>query len=198
MIYILSDDGFFSSGLQFIFKEREKDVCVIDPDSFEQGPPALSATDIVYIAIEDAVLLKIWLTRVMGFRARVVVFVDVAMPARVNCFCQCKIISKKTALHTLFRLLSDDNNRNKARYTPHLSRRETDILTLFSGGWNAYQIASRLHICDKAVSLHKKNALQKLGLNHLTAQSVLIYANVYRNIECSVGIRGNESLFRQK
>ncbi|WP_330982413.1 MULTISPECIES: LuxR C-terminal-related transcriptional regulator [Enterobacterales] len=196
MIYILSDDRFFSSGLYHIFSAKNKEICVIESNVIERYRLLLTEDDIVFVAIEETEVLKNWLRKMLGFRSRVVIFVNVDMPARVNFYCDCKIISKKISANVLLRILSGKKNKENARYAPLLSKRETDILTLFSGGWNAYQIATRLQICDKAVSLHKKHALQKLGLNHLTAQSVLIYANVYRNIECSAGMRRNEGVFR--
>ncbi len=48
-----------------------------------------------------------------------------------------------------------------------LTNRETEILKLLSQGLSNKEMASRLYISDQTVSVHRKNIMRKLNVNHI-------------------------------
>lgn len=181
MIYIISDDSFFSLGAQHLFDEQSKKTVLIDchrPDvnvvqyRFSKRDTLILATDNVKIIALVVALARLYNTHV--------IFVVDQLGQNTQELIELRmldVITKSMPTEALLHLI--DAEAGPRDRMPALTARETHVMELLAKGNTPQRISAALSISIKTVCTHKVSALKKLGLNHLNARSVFIYGQIH-------------------
>ncbi|HGM5491311.1 TPA: response regulator transcription factor [Serratia fonticola] len=182
MIYIISDDNYFSLGAEEIFLSAREKVTTINANSHKDKLRTLSFTssDVLILSVENAEIITLMLAIARFSSSKVLFVVDNTSERtmiNINSWSQ-GVLSKKTPTHLFARVVDIDMSYLKA--VPLLTLRETCVMNYLAQGKTPYKISKELNISIKTVCAHKISALRKLGLNHLNARSVLIYERIFQ------------------
>jgi DNA-binding NarL/FixJ family response regulator len=184
MIYLVSDDSFFTLGAEAFFSTENKNVTVIDVNIEKERLSTLNFTgeDILLIAIEQADIITALLAIARMHGAKVLLVMDNASDKTLNNINQWSqgVLAKKMPLNDLLNLLEADFTYLKD--LSFLTRQEIKIMQELTTGKTPHNISRELNLSVKTICGHKVNALRKLGLNHLNARSVMIFGKICRGL----------------
>lgn len=181
MIYLFSDDSYFLLGVSASINETKKRINLVNVN-IDGGlllEPRFSPKDTLILAMECTENATSFLTsaRICGARILLVIdytsketMIDIKAGAR-------GMLTKKMKLDDLRRYL--DTDYSCMREMPFLTGQEMKVMGCLMTGKTPYRVSKELNLSVKTVFTHKLNALNKLGLNHLNARSLLIYGSMY-------------------
>lgn len=180
MIYLASDDSFFTLGAEYFFSAENKKVTVVDVNIGKEKLSTINFTDedILLIAIEQADVINTLLTVARTHDTKVLLVMDNASNNTLNTSSQWSqsVLCKKMPLKVLLELLEADFTYLKDLF--FLTRQEIKIMRALTTGKTPYNLSRELNLSVKTICCHKVNALRKLGLNHLNARSLMIFDKI--------------------
>lgn len=179
MIYIISEDNFFTLGLIASLKTAELNAIHISLYEFGRIKEQLKDNDIVLGCIqsrENSLLLSKLAQHV---ECKVIHFIDTVFEKNIIETYRKKLISKKVDKVELISTIKFFEVRDCLRPVT-FSKSETTIMDLLTQQKDAFRISKLMGISPKTVFAHKLNALKKMGFNHLNSRSILIYESVFK------------------
>lgn len=179
MIYLASDDSFFTLGTEATFSAAHIVVTQIDANVTKEALSKVifNSKDILVIAIEQADIIIDLMATARRQDAKVLLVMDNASDSTFSSIHQ-GVLPKKMPLEALLPLLEGDETylQNLQR----LTRQEVKIMRELTTGKTPYYLAKELNLSVKTICSHKVSALKKLGLNHLNARSMIIFGKICR------------------
>lgn len=176
MIYLTSDDSFFTLGVKEVFNSTKKDITLIDVARGKESLIKMSFTheDILLIALEQADVITPLLATARKNGTKVLLIMDNASDNHQG------VLSKKMPLDALLKFLDADMTYMNDLF--FLTRQEIRVMRGLTIGKTQHSLAREFNLSVKTICCHKVNALRKLGLNHLNARSVLIFGKICRGL----------------
>jgi DNA-binding NarL/FixJ family response regulator len=179
MIYVISDDYYFSLGVQTVFAETDQNIRII-PYSDDDWIPQirqLTDTDILLLAVENTAVLRIILRMLSAKRTRVSLFLK-NISSSDEFIRQTGVIRRQIPVESLIKDVTQAIRHNGARkVVNHLTFSQRFVLESLTRGSSLSKIAETLHISEKMVYGHKSNALNRLGLtSEMNCRNLLIYS----------------------
>lgn len=183
MIYLASDDRYFSLGIKALLSAINKNVALIDlPLMQEAGVlPAFARHDTLMLAVDGVDAL----TRLLGAAcvsgSKVLLIMDNACERTLTYSVPLspRILSKKMPLECVPQLLDVACLKDLS----FLTTQEINIMCYLASGKTPYHIARALNLSVKTISAHKFSALKKLGLSHLNSRSVFIFGLLFNGFK---------------
>lgn len=177
MIYLASDDRYFSLGVTALLSAMGKTVVVIDLAWVQETgvAPALSPDDTVLLAIEHAGTFTRWLSIVRRCGSKVLLVMEHVCQRRESPMIlrpMC-ILPKNMPILYFPRLF--DAGVTCQNDLSFLTYQEVSVMRGLACGKTPFRIARELNVTMKTVCSHKYNAIKKLGLSHLNSRSLLIF-----------------------
>lgn len=183
MIYIMSDDDFFSLGVWSVFNNSGEYISILpfSLDSWQRQFDMLNNNDILLLAVEFMDLTGQMYQYLSMKDIRVCLFINNAhgyeyftghhgivsrrIPASMIIEAVCRAV-KKNAL---------------SRITDKLTPSERLVMDYLSNGVSVSRIAEFLNVTEKTVYNHKKQAIHRMGINKLRNKAILIYGCINLN-----------------
>lgn len=179
MIYVISEDTYFSIGIGALLKNAEIEVHCISLDTFFNINTDIESNDIVLLCAQSRANSMVLAKLARNTEGKVVFFIETIEKNNIFHDYSRGIISKKTSKEDLVTLIQSLND--KFVISPMLlSEMETVVMDMFVQQHTAYNIARLLKLSEKTISTHKTNALRKLGLSNLNVRSVLLYERIFQ------------------
>ncbi|WP_189389344.1 helix-turn-helix transcriptional regulator [Buttiauxella sp. B2] len=176
MIYVYSDDVYFSLGLQHILLEAGMDVVLATTGyDFENGSVSYSTQPgLLIVDSHNLSSMQRIVESAMDNGINVIYVEEGGLSLKEECLWPYGILPKKTPVNTLPFIIS---NLRRARvcWYKHLTVREMSVMNELVKGTSSKDVSKNLCISVKTVSGHKFNALKKMGLTRMNAQAVYIY-----------------------
>lgn len=179
MIYIISEDYFFTTGLTSLLQLANMNAIPISLYEFSMLNSYITNTDIILMCIQsrDAVAALTKLTR--HSLGKIIYFIDTAIEKVVfNEECV-SLLSKKISSFKAIKTIKRLSTRSSTR-SALFSSQEVIIMDLLTEQKDANRIARKLKLSVKTVCAHKMNALRKMGVNQLNARSILLYESIFK------------------
>lgn len=181
MIYIFSDDSYFSLGAHSLLRgngypTKIIDIAMLSKVTFESNDSVLLSVDDVHLIDKIYLLASSSGTNIVNMVRGDVISQycdDAPMPS---------FLSKKSKLSELVSFLESVNNK-KNKITYNLTIREIEIMNELLKGKSNHKVSKELQISEKTVSGHKLSALKKLGLSGLNSRALVIYGNYRSNLQ---------------
>lgn len=183
MIYLASNDSYFTLGVTALFSSINTEVGIILFN--EDGLailPKLTHDDTLILAIERAETLTQLLTSARTQGAKALLIMDNASERTMKNINQWSrgVLSKKMPLDSLPQFI--EANCAHLKDLSFLTAREINIMGSLATGKTPYGISRELNLSVKTIFTHKISALKKLGLNHLNARSLLIFSKIFQGL----------------
>lgn len=184
MIYLISDDSYFTLGVEAILGSINNSLtpAYLNGEKEYIWKPEFTSDDILLIAVEHTEFISGLLEIARNHGTRILFIMDSILDDSITSpsLWSQSILSKKMPLDTLPKLLECEFTYLKD--LSFLTRSEIKVMKALTKGQTPYKIASELNLSVKTIFTHKVNALKKLGLNHLNARSVLIFGKVCQGL----------------
>ncbi|QXN60542.1 helix-turn-helix transcriptional regulator [Serratia fonticola] len=184
MIYLATDDYYFSLGVEAIFHGLNRPITLIPLDEADDTGvlPTLTSDDTLLLAVEQTEMLTLLLVWARCQGARALLIMDNASARTLNNITQWSqgVLSKKMPLANL--PLCVGAGCAHLKDLSFLTAREISIMGSLAGGKTPHRISRELNLSVKTIFSHKLSALKKLGLNHLNARSVLIFGKIFQGL----------------
>ncbi|UHM93627.1 helix-turn-helix transcriptional regulator [Rahnella victoriana] len=188
MLYIFSDDFYFSRGAAAMLSEKGVQACAIhttDLQYFCEFHP-LCHTDVIIVTFGDVPMMATVLNLARKNKVRVVFVMNIRQSAEPRLLWEQGILSKNltkgvfmsalaTALTAPVRLLSE------------LTSLEQNVLDELLAGKDGACVSAKMQLSIKTVSRHKLSALRKLGLHNLNSRAIVLYGK-YRQVQLYKGL----------
>lgn len=183
MVYVISDDIYFSLGLTCLLHKAGFETYTVDNQSTEYTN-WVSSEDIVLIDAQSIVNYKPQIDSARIRLARVIFLYSLELSNELKMVNNPLFFSKKISIDTLLKLIFKVQSLKHLRTTPNyifssLTLREQFVMRLTSSIWHIDSIARILNVSDGTVYAYRNSALKKIGLSHLNAVSMLIYKQVF-------------------
>ncbi|MGL5389654.1 MAG: LuxR C-terminal-related transcriptional regulator [Serratia sp. (in: enterobacteria)] len=177
MIYLASDDSYFSLGVAAIFSAEKKGVTLVDVNLGKEALDKISFTsqDTLLIATEQADIITALLAVTHRHGTRVVLIMDYLFDITSTSIHQ-GVLNKKMPCSAFFKFL--ENDFVYLQDLSFLTRQEIKIMRGLTTGKTPQNLSRELNLSVKTICGHKINALKKLGLSHLNARSVLLFGHI--------------------
>ncbi|WP_261147768.1 LuxR C-terminal-related transcriptional regulator [Serratia fonticola] len=179
MIYVISEDNYFSIGLMAMFDYQEISATLINIDSFYDFD--IGKQDIILLCTHSRANSQMINQLVFNSNSRIIYFVDEDIDKLTFRLNGKSVISKKLSGEQAIAAINNIYVNNRYSSNISLSQKETLVMNLLVKQKNAHSIAKMLNISMKTVFAHKLNALHKMGFGHLNACSVLLYERVFQD-----------------
>lgn len=182
MIYLASDDSFFTLGAEAIFSAAYIGTTLIDANITKEALSKVifNSNDILIIAIEQADIIIDLMVTARRLGAKVLLVMDNASDKAATSIPS--VLSKKMPINALLPLL--ETGAAHLQDLLFLTRQEVKIMRGLTTGKTPYKLAKELNLSVKTICNHKANALKKLGLNHLNARAMLIFSKIHQGLSC--------------
>lgn len=179
MFFVISDDHYFSLGIQVIFSDAGHPVQIIHysgEESLSQIWP-LGDTDILLLAMEDLSMLRKILRSCSSVNNGIALFLRM-MPGGKTSSCRHGVIRKQIEpsllLHEVIRSV---RHQRLKRALQQLNMGQHTVLNGLINGMSHLSLARFMGISVKRVYGHKNEALASLGLGPgMNSRSLLIYS----------------------
>ncbi|HBE9181139.1 TPA: hypothetical protein KNH08_004065 [Serratia fonticola] len=179
MIYIISEDNFFTLGLVCTLKQSGIVATYLSLDDLSINKDYISRSDIVLTCTQSREYSQALTHRLKELDAKIIYFIDIALEKGKLSIDHHGLLSKKTKRQELIDFLRNMHNRSRIN-TIVFSGRETVIMDLLAEQKDAFRIAKLLNLSVKTVFAHKLNAIKKMGTSHLNARSILLYERIFK------------------
>ncbi|WP_281077392.1 helix-turn-helix domain-containing protein [Klebsiella quasivariicola] len=180
MVYIISDDVYFSLGLTCLLHGAGFETYTIDKPSTAEYTDWFCSDDIVLVDAQSVVNYKPLIDFARLKLTRVVFMYSLELKMMNNPLFFSTKIRIDTFLNNILIIQSLDNYRVTPNYIfSSLTVREKFVMRLASSIWNINRIAKILNISDRTVYAYRNSALKKIGLKKLNAVAMLIYKQVF-------------------
>ena len=180
-IYVISDDIFFTNGLEHFFTANG---IVLKCYSYETWSAIfrkerLTSKDTVVIDIHFAnPHSRLGIAKSLGyFGVNIAFIIDFPLQVEKKGFYPYWLISKKSGFKKFIPLLRESVDSQTAPCN-QLSLKEILIMKELSSGKSVVFISRKLNISVKTVSSHKQNAVRKLGMMKMNDMSLLCYKEI--------------------
>ncbi|MCK6964513.1 hypothetical protein [Enterobacter bugandensis] len=183
MVYVMSDDYYFSLGIQAVYAETGRDIgiipCTCEDDLRRTG--RLSDTDTLLLAIENMDVLHRVLVLLSARKTRVALFLKMVRGCeeytRLN-----GVIRRQIAPSALFRDVTRSVRFNRVRKAvTGLTFPQRFVLERLVRGRSHLSIAGELRVSGKSVYGYKNAGLARLGLSgRMNCRNLLIYSCLAR------------------
>ncbi|MCS4270055.1 MULTISPECIES: LuxR C-terminal-related transcriptional regulator [Raoultella] len=177
MMYILSDDDFFSLGVRSVFRKAGEEVSVLlfDRDSWRTQVSKIDDGDILLLAVDFIDVVNEILQGVSGKDIKICLFINSA--SGYDSFTGAQgIVSRGIPLNLIVWAVNRAVRKNALRrITERLTPAERVVMDQLATGLTVSQVATCLNVGEKTVYSHKRRATERMGINKLKARSVLIY-----------------------
>lgn len=184
MIYIMSDECFFSLGVKAIFNSAGEDIAILPfaTTGWCQQFANLGNDDILLLAVESTDLAGRILNFLSGKEIRICLFVKITcgyeyFTGHHGIVSRC--IPPSMVIFAVRRAVS----KNALRHiTEKLTPSERLVMDNLSNGMSVAKIAQFLNVKEKQVYNHKKQAINRMGISMLKNKAVSIYSCLNLNV----------------
>lgn len=177
MIYLATDDRYFSLGVKAMFSTMYKKVTVLDLTVVPATDIALtlSHTDTLILAVEHSDTLTWLLIAARSRGSNVLLIMDNACERDLPeaGLLRARILPKKMPIDFFPQLFKAGVVNLKD--LSFLTTQEMNVMQDLANGKSPCRIAKELDLSVKTISAHKFSAIRKLGLSHLNSRSILIF-----------------------
>ncbi|HAT4518953.1 TPA: hypothetical protein I9281_003923 [Serratia marcescens] len=182
-IHIISDDNFFSLGCETILKiyghepksVTSKDIrCPYWHEKVKNG-------DIVFVAISSHYQVFKVLKRISDLDIRVMLFIDFpnqeyASSMKMNWL---NVFFSKRIEVSLLMVYVEAPTLLTGASIPLLSEREREVMEMLANGSSFKKVSDFMGISLKTVYSHRRNSLNKIGLNHAKSFFLIGYQDYF-------------------
>lgn len=179
MIYVMSDDHYFSLGVRAVFDIAGHAVRIL-PSPGEETPARireLGDNDILLLAVENMMVLRLLLRQLAAKKNRIALFLKTAHDGEHHAGFN-GVIRRQIPAPALISEVAKSVRHNRVRkVVKYLTFPQRYVLEGLVRGGSLSRIASALHITEKRVYGHKTEGLARLGLSgRMNCRNLLIYS----------------------
>ena len=179
MLYVMSDDHYFSLGVRAVFADAGHVVGVL-PSPGEEALArirGLGDTDILLLAVENMRVLRLLLGQLSAKKTRIALFLK-TVDGCEQYTCHNGVIRRQIATSALISEVAKSVRYNRVRkVTKYLTFPQRFVLEGLVRGGSLFRIAGALRISEKRVYGHKTAGLNRLGLSgRMNCRNLLIYS----------------------
>ncbi|MCM7588021.1 hypothetical protein M8S10_04210 [Enterobacter chuandaensis] len=179
MMYVMSDDHYFSLGVRAVFADAGHPVGLLPPpgDAALARIRELSDTDILLLAVENMRVLRLLLRQLSARKTRIALFLKTVDGCEQNT-CHNGVIRRQISTSALISEVAKSVRYNRVRkVAKYLTFPQRFVLEGLIRGGTLSRIAAALRISEKRVYGHKMAGLNRLGLSRrMNCRNLLIYS----------------------
>lgn len=179
MLYVMSDDHYFSLGVRSVFAGAGYAVGFIPLPGKEtlSRIRELDDTDILLLAVENMMVLRLLLCQLSAKKTRIALFLKTVHGCE-QYTSRNGVIRRQITTSSLISEVEKSVRYNRVRkVVNYLTFLQRFVLEGLARGGSLSRIASALHITEKRVYGHKTEGLARLGLTgRMNCRNLLIYS----------------------
>lgn len=181
MVYIISDDTYFSLGLSEILNQQKVVNIIVNADSYHNVEQDMKYGDVVFLSTDndDIAWSLLNMCNVMGLK--LILVLDMLSVNTISNAWECELLSKKVSVEIITKLtITRDGIEKESK--PVLTKQELRVMSALSNGTTAAKLSGDMCLSIKTISAYKISALKKMGLNPQSTRSIVIYRNIFQSI----------------
>lgn len=177
MIYIMSDDGFFSLGVASVFNSAGEEIITVpfEPQIWQQQLDRVERGDVLLLAIACMRIARHILQYLSVRESKVCLFVNNTCGYEYFTGHNGMVSRRIPTSMTIAAVQRAVNKNALRRITEKLTPSERLIMDNLSNGISVSNIAKNLQVTEKNVYRHKTKAMHRMGIGKLGSKAVIIY-----------------------
>jgi len=191
MIYIMSDEGFFSLGVRSVFKSAGDEISILpySLNTWQRQLDILDNDDILLLAVEFMDLAGQIFQYLSRREIRICLFINNSEGYEYFTGHH-GIVSRRIPASMMIDAVRRAVKKNALNHiTEKLTPSERLVMDNLSNGVSVSEIAQYLNVTEKKVYHHKKQAINRMGINKLKNKALLIYSCINHQVpEKMIGV----------
>ncbi|WP_434636177.1 LuxR C-terminal-related transcriptional regulator [Klebsiella sp. I138] len=183
MIYIMSDEDYFSLGVKSVFNNAGEEVVVLPfaSEAWQQQFDVLERGDILLLAVDFMGLARRIFQSLAGREIKICLFINNACGYEYLTGHH-GIVSRRIPISMMIAAVHRAvKNNSLLSITEKLTPSERLVMDNLANGVSVSQIAHNLQVTEKKVYSHKTKAIHRMGIYKLKNKAVLIYGCISLN-----------------